>query len=139
MSRWPEEDKSTLCKLWTDGLSGNQIANAMNGKYTRCAVIGMAHRMKLEPRNPNMNRHLGGRRAETEVFIPKPYVPPIPVDEPAPIGDVGDFPADRTTCRYIHGDISSGTWRACGHPGYPWCSHHQSRFCTKPLTNQRRG
>lgn len=35
--------------------------------------------MKLEPRNPNMNRHLGGRRAETEVFVPKPYVPPIPV------------------------------------------------------------
>lgn len=139
MSRWPEEDKSTLCKLWTTGLSGSQIANAMGGRYSRNSIIGQVHRMKLEPRNPNMNRHLGGRRAETEAFIPKPYVPPVLVDEPAPVGPVGDFP-DKGLCRAIPGDAGE-KFQCCGHTavnGTKYCEYHHQRYTIKPLANQRR-
>ena len=47
---WTPEREEKLKQLWKKGHSGSQIAN-MLGDTTRNAVIGKAHRLKLEARS----------------------------------------------------------------------------------------
>ena len=47
---WTPEKEQKLRELWKKGHSGSQIAN-MLGDTTRNAVIGKAHRLKLETRS----------------------------------------------------------------------------------------
>ena len=46
---WTSEKEQKLRQLWIEGHSGSQIA-VMLGNTTRNAVIGKAHRLKLEAR-----------------------------------------------------------------------------------------
>ena len=46
---WTFEKEQKLRQLWKEGHSGSQIA-VMLGNTTRNAVIGKAHRLKLEAR-----------------------------------------------------------------------------------------
>ena len=46
---WNSEKEQKLRQLWKEGHSGSQIA-VMLGNTTRNAVIGKAHRLKLEAR-----------------------------------------------------------------------------------------
>lgn len=135
---WPEADETTLRALWSKGLSGTQISHAMDKRYTRNGIIGKVHRMKLEARNPKSNRHLGARKAAPEA--PPPYVPPVMVDEPKPIGPPGDFPA-KGFCRAIPGDTGD-EFICCGHPvvdDTSYCLFHRHRFMVKTIKIQRRG
>lgn len=107
---------------WDAGWSAGEIALAKH--CTRGVIMGHVDRMQLEKRRT--------------VRVVKPIVPPQmpkttkiipPKEEPAPIGLVTDFPdRERATCRYIHGDVSSGTWQLCGVVGYPYCAFHAARF-----------
>ena len=47
---WTPEKEKKLRELWKKGLSGSQIAGIL-GDTTRNAVIGKAHRLKLEARS----------------------------------------------------------------------------------------
>ncbi|RFC63378.1 GcrA cell cycle regulator [Fulvimarina endophytica] len=59
---WTDERVSTLRQLWTEGHSASQIADRLGG-VTRNAVIGKAHRLKLESRGKTAN---GGAEAGVE-------------------------------------------------------------------------
>jgi GcrA cell cycle regulator len=62
---WTPEKEEKLKQLWKKGHSGSQIA-AMLGNTTRNAVIGKAHRLKLEARSVSSNR-LGTKKINTEL------------------------------------------------------------------------
>ena len=47
---WTTERENKLRELWKKGHSGSEIANIL-GNTTRNAVIGKAHRLKLEARS----------------------------------------------------------------------------------------
>ena len=47
---WDANTTNLLKKYWTQGFSASQIAQKI-GNVTRNAVIGKAHRLKLEARN----------------------------------------------------------------------------------------
>ena len=49
---WTEEKVAKLKELWSKGRTASQIAEAL-GDTTRNAVIGKAHRLKLEARAPS--------------------------------------------------------------------------------------
>lgn len=148
-----EEAKALRAKIavmWDEGKSMRQIAVACS--VGRGVINGHVHRMKL----PQRTKEARVQSGKVTGHKPRPFnIPPQngmggPKGEktapksieiksngaPAPIGLVGDFPdRDRTTCRYIHGDVSSPNWQLCGAPGYPWCDHHAKRFHT-PATNR---
>ena len=47
---WTPEKEEKLKQYWKKGYSGSQIASMLGGDTTRNAVIGKAHRLKLEAR-----------------------------------------------------------------------------------------
>ncbi len=64
---WTSEKEQKLRQLWKKGLSGSQIAG-MLGDTTRNAVIGKAHRLKLEARTVS-------KKSETNTDKPKNNFP----------------------------------------------------------------
>jgi GcrA cell cycle regulator len=54
-SKWTEDRVDMLEKLWTQGLSASEIALALGGNVTRCAVIGKVHRLGLPARRERIN------------------------------------------------------------------------------------
>ena len=52
---WTIEKVEKLKNLWSKGHTASQIAE-MLGETTRNAVIGKAHRLKLEARAPSKNQ-----------------------------------------------------------------------------------
>ena len=47
---WTPEKEEKQKQYWKKGYSGSQIASMLGGDTTRNAVIGKAHRLKLEAR-----------------------------------------------------------------------------------------
>jgi GcrA cell cycle regulator len=75
---WTDDLVERLKVLWAEGLSASQIADELAGKFTRMAVIGKVHRLKLPARKarepgPPYLRKPRRRRANG---IPKPPTPP---------------------------------------------------------------
>ena len=66
---WTPEKEKKLRELWKKGLSASQIAGQLEGT-TRNAVIGKAHRLKLEARNTS-------RKSEVKVNKQKSDSPEI--------------------------------------------------------------
>ena len=135
---WSDDETETLKILWAAGNSLGIIARSFGGKFSRCAVSGKVHRLKLPLRFAPTQR--------------KSYIRPLPKlcgptppghenvakdvghpdNEPKPIGPRQDFPGI-AACRWIH-DVDTG-FQCCGHPiepGKPYCSHHAARSYTKP-------
>lgn len=51
-SPWTEIKIKILKNMWGNGHSASQIATKLGSHFTRNAVIGKAHRLKLHKRNP---------------------------------------------------------------------------------------
>lgn len=132
---WPAADTEMLKQLWFQGLSAAQISRALGGRYSRNAVCGKAHRLVLGHRSATVSS-TAQATAKRKASAPKSKPLPANTPAPEPIGLQMDFPNDRATCRFIHGEIG-GTWTLCGHKGYPFCDFHRSRFFTKPLPPQK--
>ncbi|MDY8108679.1 GcrA family cell cycle regulator [Fulvimarina sp. 2208YS6-2-32] len=79
---WTDERVSTLRQLWTDGHSASQIADRLGG-VTRNAVIGKAHRLKLESRGKSANGAGEAEEAEiapaAEAIEPEPQAPRVEI------------------------------------------------------------
>lgn len=67
---WTDERVTTLKKLWTEGLSANQIAKQLGG-VTRNAVIGKVHRLGL-----------AGRATPSRPAVKRPMRPTAPRSSP---------------------------------------------------------
>ncbi len=82
VKQWSENDKEALAKLLEEGLSGSQIGGLLG--YSRNAVIGKAHRMRLQMNS----RNKGGwdeQRLQKHRMKPKlldPETVPVDVSEP---------------------------------------------------------
>ncbi len=67
MSSWDPQKEKKLRELWKKGHSGSEIASIL-GNTTRNAVIGKAHRLKLEARTvsrkSNIKTHTGTNNTE---------------------------------------------------------------------------
>jgi len=104
MSFWTLERIAILKKLWSQGLSGGQIADHLGG-ISRNAVLGKAHRLGLDPRPDPMN---GGR--------PKKRKPVVPVSMQI---------AEEGYCCYVVSGIDNICGQATESPRSSYCKEHR--------------
>ena len=130
---WTPEKEEKLKELWKKGYSGSQIAN-MLGDTTRNAVIGKAHRLKLEARtiskkhrskinteknnSENKTQKLGRKARFKALLLDKNFEP----ENPKKIEDLTD-----KTCRWPIGHPYEETFYFCGRTAidkFPYCKLH---------------
>ena len=130
---WTPEKEEKLKELWKKGYSGSQIAN-MLGDTTRNAVIGKAHRLKLEARaiskkrgskisteknnSENKTQKLGRKARFKALLLDKNFEP----ENPKKIEDLTD-----KTCRWPIGHPYEETFYFCGRAAidkFPYCKLH---------------
>jgi len=141
-SDWTDLRISTLRKLWSEGLSGAQIAIKLweitRYRFTRSAVIGKASRLKLpgripaggRPRKPRRER-LAKRRERWAIRkLTEPTYHTVEVIElpPEDLSNTVTF-AQLTehTCKWPHGDPGDEDFCFCGaeiFPDKPYCARH---------------
>ena len=130
---WTPEKEEKLKELWKKGYSGSQIAN-MLGDTTRNAVIGKAHRLKLEARttskkhrskinteknnSENKTQKLGRKARFKALLLDKNFEP----ENPKKIEDLTD-----KTCRWPIGHPYEEKFYFCGRTAidkFPYCKLH---------------
>ena len=130
---WTPEKEEKLKELWKKGYSGSQIAN-MLGDTTRNAVIGKAHRLKLEARtiskkhrskinteknnSENKTQKLGRKARFKALLLDKNFEP----ENPKKIEELTD-----KTCRWPIGHPYEEKFYFCGRTAidkFPYCKLH---------------
>tara|TARA_B100000749_G_scaffold213157_1_gene168003 strand:+ start:134 stop:628 length:495 start_codon:yes stop_codon:yes gene_type:complete len=130
---WTPEKEEKLKELWKKGHSGSQIAN-MLGNTTRNAVIGKAHRLKLEARtiskkhrskinteknnSENKTQKLGRKARFKALLLDKNFEP----ENPKKIEELTD-----KTCRWPIGHPYEEKFYFCGRTAidkFPYCKLH---------------
>jgi len=131
---WTPEKEEKLKELWKKGHSGREIANILTGT-TRKAVIGKAHRLKLERRgvskknekkiNSEKSSYLEikipklGRKAKFKaLLLDKNFEP----ENPKKLEDLSD-----ETCRWPIGHPYEESFYFCGRgtiEKFPYCKLH---------------
>lgn len=119
---WTDERVALLKKLWGEGKTAAEIAQALGG-VTRNAVIGKAHRLKLSNRVSPIQQNK------------KPSAPIAPRQERRI--EIAAFDENRETvdmmelkpreCRWPLGDPREENFGFCGGvsvPGLPYCAEH---------------
>lgn len=108
---WTPERVEMLTRMWAEGFSARQIAEALGG-VTRNAVIGKAHRLHLQR---------GAVPAPPEPVKPEPVI----VKPPPPPVRRGEFKS--WMCRWPTDDPGRYGLYICGktnQPGRPYCAEH---------------
>lgn len=130
---WDDAKKSELTRLWDAKWPSRAIAAEMG--ISKNAVIGQAHRLKLEsrervakPKPPRKPRTPHQRNAFDKVFAPFAYVPSAADVEPLNISfaDLAE-----NSCRYPTGEAPI---TFCGHPkraSSSYCASHHA-LCWVP-------
>lgn len=133
---WSEAKDKQLRDLLALGLSSAAAAQRMG--ISKNAVVGRASRLGIV-----YGRTAKKERESRQNIIPLPrskkIAPSAAVEgmkdvkrlenEPEPIGALASPPGD-DTCRWVHGDPATTTWRYCGHPqkdSSVYCAHHHAR------------
>lgn len=115
---WSPEAIDRIRQLANEGMSYGQIAIAyskeQNQTFSRNMIQGICVRNSIKT-----------NYTPTIVWkAPRVVTVGALLDEPEPIGPIGDIPA--FGCRFIRGEVNE-QFRMCGHPGFPWCDYHKSR------------
>lgn len=148
MSEWPDDEIATVDRLWREGKSGTEIGKTLT--RTRCAVLGLIHRMKRAgvefpergprpPARPQMERYYarkaakaaaeareGGPKIATMNGYRRPRSNPVP---PTPDVDLG-FSRPWTErafneCSWPIGGEGADTLSCCAPvKGRGWCAYH---------------
>lgn len=161
---WTDERVELLRRLWLEGLSASQIANALQNGITRNAVIGKVHRLGLSGRvkasapsaprqrtkplrTPAQRPSAPAMRGNTALAIKSlPMEVPrlqsaedvvIPISERVTIMELKE-----AMCRWPLGDPTTTEFRFCGTrkptEGIgPYCAYH-SRIAYQPIQERRR-
>jgi len=131
---WTPEKETKLRELWTKGHSASQIATIL-GNTTRNAVIGKAHRLKLEARNTsrksevkinkqinnfpqNKNQKLGRKAKFKALLLDKNFEK----ENPIKFYEITD-----TTCKWPIGHPHESNFYFCGRKPmekFPYCKLH---------------
>lgn len=156
-TRWTPELIAHLTTLWGDGLSCSQIAEALGG-FTRNAIIGKAHRLKLSGRKTPIQpavRHVTAsppqpikvqrsHRAKPAIFLRKNVATKSLAVKNGAVIAIPMIPlatrnvsllelADRE-CHFPLGDPQQPGFAFCGLPaitGSAYCLHHHA-LCWVP-------
>ena len=138
---WSEAKTEELRELWASGLSAADIAKRLGCGLTRNAVIGKAHRLKLErrvERQAILPRQYPTQRRKRVLIPPRRPPPQVPKPPPPPpswrglkLGELERehcrWPLDVPT-RILHWPkVWKPTTRFCGAPvfeEYPYCKAH---------------
>tara|TARA_B100000029_G_C17107672_1_gene790332 strand:- start:39 stop:536 length:498 start_codon:yes stop_codon:yes gene_type:complete len=131
---WTPEKEKKLRELWKKGHSASQIASMLEGT-TRNAVIGKAHRLKLEARSnsrkteaktnkqennfiENKNQKLGRRAKFKALLLDKNFEK----ENPIKFHEITD-----KTCRWPMGHPHESNFYFCGRTPmekFPYCKLH---------------
>ena len=131
---WTPDREEKLKSLWKKGHSGSQIA-AIHGNTTRNAVIGKAHRLKLETRSISRkstqkinqenykttevkNQKLGRKARFKALLLDKSFEP----ENPTKLEDLTD-----NHCRWPLGEKMEPASLFCGRKSmekFPYCKLH---------------
>lgn len=129
---WTDERVALLKKLWGDGKTAAEIAKALGGSFTRNAVIGKAHRLKLSSRlspitPPPRKMMMEAANTQTRhVSPPRARVAPIPATKIITKG-IKLIDLKERMCRWPLGDPKDPEFNFCGCnsvPGLPYCADH---------------
>lgn len=138
---WNEEHVALLKKLWTEGLSGSQVAARIPGA-TRSAVLGKIHRLDMPLRQPRIGMGRPRERRKPRPYIPRrarakaappnmrpsrlPPPPPFDIEEPVSL-NVSLMALTDFMCRWPVGDPRDNDFHFCGHRifnGFSYCEYH---------------
>ena len=131
---WTNKREEKLKELWKKGHSGSEIANMLGG-VTRNAVIGKAHRLKLEARSistkskikanneknnstETKNQKLGRKARFQALLLDKNFEP----ENPKKLTELTD-----DTCRWPIGHPYEKDFYFCGRKPlekFPYCNLH---------------
>lgn len=155
MSLWNDENIELLKKYWMEGFSASQVAERLGKEFTKNAVIGKIHRLKIQnegnrtprprvaaskPRTASRGvsrpRRIAARstaRTMDHVFASRLHHDPIP-EIPFLLPDTDKYghsvalmALDSKSCKWPVGDPLSQNFRFCGaHAEGTYCEHHQS-------------
>ncbi len=141
---WTDERVAELSKLWDTGYSASAIGKMLG--VSKNAVVGKAHRMRLEARPSPIRRD---QRARMRRRVPMPIrlselrpvsAPAAPPPPPAPrlaVRRDGKGP----NCLWPHGDPAEAEFHFCGAPaveGKPYCPEHCARaYITKTRADDK--
>lgn len=145
---WTDERVALLRQWWDEGLSASQIAANFSGRFSRNAVIGKVHRLKLPARSEVKH----GRRVSESMRTKRPrrarMRPAPPPREPAPVPEAersGAIEAIKNVrgdqCRWPMGDVRSPDFHFCGETqikGQSYCPFHAAKAFYKPVSKPRR-
>lgn len=150
---WTQEREDLCVKMWVEGDSATEIANALGG-VTRNGVIGKIHRLGLgrpaktqrsstkrlersargvrrPPSRPCADRLAEGPGEDSHPTPPPPPAPEVLVSLDALKSDM---------CRFPYGDSAKDGFGFCGRPtpeGKSYCPEHH-RLCLIPAARVRR-
>lgn len=129
---WTDERVKLLKKLWSEGLSGREIADQLGGGISRNAVIGKINRLKLSKQRENYKKGSltrrkprkshpieYGRPQVVKIFQPKAdQIEPLPPENSNFTIDFSDLKDNM--CRNVTG---TGPYKYCGRPtgGETYC------------------
>ncbi len=114
---WTDEKIEKLKKLWGKGLTASQIAAEIGGGITRNAVIGKAHRLKLQARPSPVK---GTPQKKEKAPEPKKQ-------EIEEVTRTSLLELTEQTCKWPIGHPGDADFYFCGkpsRPGVPYCSEH---------------
>lgn len=126
---WSEERIAELSRLWASGYTASAIGRMLG--VSKNAVVGKAHRMRLQARPSPIRRD---QRAPVCRRVPMPVRPvaALPVEPPPPPVRRWAAPKDGKgpRCLWPFGDPGEANFHFCGAPavhGKPYCPEHCAR------------
>ena len=148
MSTWTDERIGELKRMWIEGMSASQIAQALGAGISRNAVIGKIHRLGLSGRAP-VHRAAPRRLQPSQRRAPRRLhaLPRLREAEPDPIELLDIDPTlhpnvltlNERTCKWPIGHPGEEGFHFCGRrvsPGLPYCAEH-GRVAYQPLLPRR--
>ncbi len=134
---WTEERVTELSRLWASGYSASAIGRMLG--VTKNAVVGKAHRMRLEARPSPIRRD---QRAPVRRRVPMPTQllqrKPVLAPPPPPPRWTVRRDADGPSCLWPIGDPGEQDFHFCGAQaveGKPYCPEH----CARAYITRSRG
>jgi len=131
---WTEERIAELSRLWDTGYSASAIGKMLG--VSKNAVVGKAHRMRLEAR-PSPIRRDQRVRMRRRVPMPirlselRPSSSPTPATPPPPAPRLAARRDGKgPNCLWPHGDPGDKDFHFCGAPAVenkPYCPEHCAR------------
>jgi GcrA cell cycle regulator len=125
---WTDERVALLKKLWGDGRTAAEIARSLGAGFTRNAVIGKAHRLKLSSRMSPISSSMSKAKPANTQRAPIQRLkhaapPPVKID----VKGIKLIDLKERMCRWPLGDPQDPNFNFCGCntvPGLPYCADH---------------